>query len=472
MEIFIPDSWYSFLPYFVELAYLVAIVLFILGLKRLSSPATARSGNKLASLGMLLGVVVTLLDREIISFEYILAGVVIGSLIGAAVAKKVEMTSMPELVALFNGFGGAASALVALGAWFRMASGSVLPGTDLFIMGLSVLIGAVTFTGSLIAFGKLNGMLKGNAVVFPLQNAFNQLLLLAAVFGIGWLLAQPMELAPVLLITGISLLLGILFVIRIGGADMPVVISLLNSLSGIAASFAGFVIDNNLLIVSGALVGAAGLILTNIMCKSMNRSLMSVLFARFGGSGAAASGGDNGDKSIREVQQTDVAVMTAYAKRVIVVPGYGLAVAQAQHVIREVADLLQKKGVDVRYGIHPVAGRMPGHMNVLLAEANVPYSQLYDMEEINQEFFRTDVVLVIGANDVVNPQAKNNPSSPIYGMPILNVEDAKQVVVFKRSMNPGYAGIENDLFYNENTYMYFGDAKNTLEDLVRSIKEL
>lgn len=472
MEIFIPDTWYSFLTYLVELAYLVAIVLFILGLKRLSSPATARSGNKLASLGMLLGVVVTLLDREIISFEYILAGVVIGSLIGAAVAKKVEMTSMPELVALFNGFGGAASALVALGAWFRMASGSVLPGTDLFIMGLSVLIGAVTFTGSLIAFGKLNGMLKGNAVVFPLQNALNQLLLLAAVFGIGWLLAQPMELAPVLLITGISLLLGVLFVIRIGGADMPVVISLLNSLSGIAASFAGFVIDNNLLIVSGALVGAAGLILTNIMCKSMNRSLMSVLFARFGGSGAASSGGDNGDKSIREVQPTDVAVMTAYAKRVIVVPGYGLAVAQAQHVIREVADLLQKKGVDVRYGIHPVAGRMPGHMNVLLAEANVPYSQLYDMEEINQEFFRTDVVLVIGANDVVNPQAKNNPSSPIYGMPILNVEDAKQVVVFKRSMNPGYAGIENDLFYNENTYMYFGDAKNTLEDLVRSIKEL
>lgn len=471
METFIPETWYSFLPNVIQIVYLGAIVLFILGLKRLSSPATARSGNRLASLGMLVGVVVTLLDREIISFEYILAGVVIGSLIGAVLAKKIEMTSMPELVALFNGFGGIASALVALGAWFRITD-TVLPAADLLIMGISVLIGGVTFTGSLVAFGKLNGMLKGNAVIFAGQNAFNILLLAAAVFATGWLVAQPLEIAPVLIISGIAVLLGVLFVIRIGGADMPVVISLLNSLSGVAASFAGFVIDNNLLIISGALVGAAGLILTNIMCKSMNRSLSSVLFARFGGSGAAAAGGDAGDKTIREVQAADVAVMTAYAKRVVVVPGYGLAVAQAQHVIREVADLLQKKGVDVRYGIHPVAGRMPGHMNVLLAEANVPYSQLYDMEEINEEFPITDVVLVIGANDVVNPQAKSNPGSPIYGMPILDVEQAKQVVVFKRSMKPGYAGIENDLFYNENTYMYFGDAKGTIEDLIRAVKEL
>lgn len=471
METFIPETWYSFLPNVIQIVYLGAIVLFILGLKRLSSPATARSGNRLASLGMLVGVVVTLLDREIISFEYILAGVVIGSLIGAVLAKKIEMTSMPELVALFNGFGGIASALVALGAWFRITD-TVLPAADLLIMGISVLIGGVTFTGSLVAFGKLNGMLKGNAVIFAGQNAFNILLLAAAVFATGWLVVQPLEIAPVLIISGIAVLLGVLFVIRIGGADMPVVISLLNSLSGVAASFAGFVIDNNLLIISGALVGAAGLILTNIMCKSMNRSLSSVLFARFGGSGAAAAGGDAGDKTIREVQAADVAVMTAYAKRVVVVPGYGLAVAQAQHVIREVADLLQKKGVDVRYGIHPVAGRMPGHMNVLLAEANVPYSQLYDMEEINEEFPITDVVLVIGANDVVNPQAKSNPGSPIYGMPILDVEQAKQVVVFKRSMKPGYAGIENDLFYNENTYMYFGDAKGTIEDLIRAVKEL
>ena len=471
METFIPETWYSFLPNLIQIVYLGAIVLFIMGLKRLSSPATARSGNRLASLGMLVGVVVTLLDREIISFEYILAGVVIGSLIGAVLAKKIEMTSMPELVALFNGFGGIASALVALGAWFRITD-TVLPAADLLIMGISVLIGGVTFTGSLVAFGKLNGMLKGNAVIFAGQNAFNILLLAAAVFATGWLVAQPLEIAPVLIISGIAVLLGVLFVIRIGGADMPVVISLLNSLSGVAASFAGFVIDNNLLIISGALVGAAGLILTNIMCKSMNRSLSSVLFARFGGSGAVAAGGDAGDKTIREVQAADVAVMTAYAKRVVVVPGYGLAVAQAQHVIREVADLLQKKGVDVRYGIHPVAGRMPGHMNVLLAEANVPYSQLYDMEEINEEFPITDVVLVIGANDVVNPQAKSNPGSPIYGMPILDVEQAKQVVVFKRSMKPGYAGIENDLFYNENTYMYFGDAKGTIEDLIRAVKEL
>ncbi|MCH8558725.1 MAG: NAD(P)(+) transhydrogenase (Re/Si-specific) subunit beta [Balneolia bacterium] len=471
MESFIPETLHAFLPNVIQLFYLGAIILFILGLKRLSSPATARSGNRLASLGMLVGVVVTLLDREIISFEYILAGIVIGSLIGAVVAKKVEMTSMPELVALFNGFGGIASALVALGAWFRMTD-AVLPVADLLIMGLSVLIGGVTFTGSLIAFGKLNGMLKGNAVIFPAQNVLNIVLLGVAVAATGWLVAQPLEVAPVLIVSGIAVLLGVLFVIRIGGADMPVVISLLNSLSGVAASFAGFVIDNNLLIVSGALVGAAGLILTNIMCKSMNRSLTSVLFARFGGSGAASAAGDTGDKSIREVHAADVAVMTAYAKRVVVVPGYGLAVAQAQHVIREVADLLQKKGVDVRYGIHPVAGRMPGHMNVLLAEANVPYSQLYDMEEINEEFPITDVVLVIGANDVVNPQAKTNPGSPIYGMPVLDVEEAKHVVVFKRSMNPGYAGIENDLFYNENTYMYFGDAKGTIEDLIRAVKEL
>jgi NAD(P) transhydrogenase subunit beta len=381
------------------------------------------------------------------------------------------MTSMPELVALFNGFGGIASALVALGAWFRITD-AVLPAADLLIMGLSVLIGGITFTGSLIAFGKLNGMLKGNAVIFPAQNALNIALLAVAVTATGWLVARPLEVAPVLIVSGIAVLLGVLFVIRIGGADMPVVISLLNSLSGIAASFAGFVIDNNLLIVSGALVGAAGLILTNIMCKSMNRSLINVLFARFGGSAKASAAGGTGDKTIREVSAADVAVMTAYAKKVVVVPGYGLAVAQAQHVIRETADLLQKKGVDVRYGIHPVAGRMPGHMNVLLAEANVPYSVLYDMDEINQEFPITDVVLVIGANDVVNPQAKKDPNSPIYGMPVLNVEEAKQVVVFKRSMNPGYAGIDNDLFYNENTYMYFGDAKGTIEELIRAIKEL
>lgn len=471
MQMFIPDTWYTILPSAVELAYLVAIVLFIVGLKRLSSPATARSGNRLASYGMLLGVVVTLLDRDIISFEAIIAGVVVGALIGGLLAKKVEMTSMPELVALFNGFGGIASALVALGTWFRV-NGAVLEAAELLTMGLGVLIGGVTFTGSLMAFGKLKGLIRGNAVVFPLQNAVNILLLVIALLATGWLVAQPTELAAVLLITGLAMVLGVLFVLRIGGADMPVVISLLNSLSGIAASFVGFVIDNTLLIVSGALVGAAGLILTNIMCVSMNRTLASVLFGRFGGAGTLAAGAGSGDKTVREVQSTDVAVMTAYARRVVVVPGYGLAVAQAQHVIREVADLLQNKGVDVRYGIHPVAGRMPGHMNVLLAEANVPYSQLYDMEEINQEFEKTDVVLVIGANDVVNPQAKTNPGSPIYGMPVLNVEQASRVVVFKRSMKPGYAGIENDLFYNENTYMYFGNAKGTLEELVRAIKEL
>lgn len=473
MSQFLPDVVLAYLPTTVQLIYMLTVSLFILGLKRLGSPATARSGNKMASLAMLIGVIVTLFDQEILTFEYIIIGILVGSVIGAYIAKKVEMTAMPEMVALLNGLGGAASALVAAGEYFRI-EGVNLPGTELFIMCIGIFIGALTFTGSLMAYGKLNGKVTGNPVTFPGQKPLNGLLVVIITVLSAWFVYDPANLLPFYLVVGISLLLGVLFVLPIGGADMPVVISLLNSLSGIAASAAGFVINNSLLIVSGALVGAAGLILTNIMCKAMNRPLSNVLFGAFGSesTGLAAAGVGDGSKSIREVQPDDAAVMTSYAQRVIIVPGYGLAVAQAQHTIREVASLLEAKGVDVKYGIHPVAGRMPGHMNVLLAEANVPYPQLYDMDDINPEFEKTDVVLVIGANDVVNPQARSNPASPIFGMPILNVDNAKAVIIFKRSMNPGFAGIDNDLFYLPNSYMFFGDAKKSLQALVSAIKEL
>ncbi|MBP3191847.1 NAD(P)(+) transhydrogenase (Re/Si-specific) subunit beta [Natronogracilivirga saccharolytica] len=470
MSNLLPDYMQTWVPDLIQLAYLIASVLFILGLKRLSSPDTARTGNQMAATGMLIGVVVTLLDQQILTFEYIIAGVIIGAVAGTFIARTVPMTDMPEMVAMFNGFGGIASALVASGEYFRFSDAD--PGMQAVItVSLSVLIGSVTFTGSLMAYGKLSGLINGNATRFAGQRWINLGILTIIIVAAGFFAAGVDPVTAFAVLAGLSLLLGILFVLPIGGADMPVVISLLNSLSGLAASATGFVLDNNLLIISGTLVGAAGLILTMIMCKGMNRTLTDVLFGAFGGSMEAGSETD-GDKTIRKVQADDVAVMTAYSKRVIIVPGYGLAVAQAQHAIREAAEHLEKKGVDVRYAIHPVAGRMPGHMNVLLAEANVPYPQLYDMEEINDEFSNTDVVLVLGANDVVNPAANNNPASPIYGMPVLNVEKAKSVVVFKRSMNPGYAGIQNDLFFNENSYMFFGDAKSSVTDLIAALKEL
>lgn len=457
----------------IQLTYLVAISFFIVGVKRLGSPATARKGNQYAALGMLIGVAVTLLDRQILTFEWILAGVVVGSLVGGVAARKVEMTSMPELVALFNGFGGAASALVAWGELSRV-SAVALDAFSLVTISLSVLIGAVTFTGSFIAFGKLQGFITGKPITFPGQNLFNIALMIGLLGLSVYFAVAPEDPSIFWIVMGASLLLGILMVIPIGGADMPVVISLLNSLSGIAASFAGFVLGNQLLIVSGALVGAAGLILTNIMCKAMNRTLTNVIFGAFGGDqgGAAVGGGAVGDLTIRETSAEDVAVQCAYASKVVIVPGYGLAVAQAQHVVKEVAAILEKKGVQVKYGIHPVAGRMPGHMNVLLAEADVPYDQLYDMDEINPDFPSTDVVLIIGANDVVNPAAKTNPASPIYGMPVLNVEEAKRTIVFKRSMKPGFAGIDNELFYRENNQMFFGDAKESLQALAGALKDL
>jgi len=473
MSQFLPEALQSVVPNLIQILYLVATGLFIFGIKKLGSPATARKGNQLAASGMLLGVIVTLFEREIVSFEYIIAGVLIGGIIGAFFAKKVPMTSMPEMVAIFNGFGGGASALVAWGEFTRL-SASMITIDSLITIGLSVLIGSVTFTGSFIAFGKLQGFISGNPITFPGQNYFN-LLLTIGLFGlVGWLTYDPEFQAIFWILFGLALLLGVLTVIPIGGADMPVVISLLNSYSGIAASMAGFVLNNNLLIISGALVGAAGLILTNIMCVAMNRSLGNVLFGAFGSDGTAAitAGDGDSDKSVRETTPDDVAIQCSYAKKVIIVPGYGLAVAQAQHALKEVAGMLENKGVTVKYGIHPVAGRMPGHMNVLLAEADVPYDQLYDMEEINPEFKSADVVLIIGANDVVNPAAKTNPGSPIYGMPVLNVEEAKRTIVFKRSLNPGFAGIDNELFYMENNQMFFGDAKKSLQALGAAIQEL
>lgn len=471
MSQFLPEFLQAYIPNTIQLIYLIATGFFIVGIRRLGSPATARSGNQLASIGMLIGVVVTLFDREIISFEFIIAGVVLGSLLGAVAAKKVKMTAMPEMVAIFNGFGGGASALVAWGEFTRLETGS-FELQAIITTGLSILIGSITFTGSFVAFGKLKGFIGGGRIALPGQNVINLLLTVVALVLVGWFAYDPEYQVVFWSLFGLALLIGILTVLPIGGADMPVVISLLNSYSGIAASMAGFVLGNNLLIISGALVGAAGLILTNIMCQAMNRTLINVLFGAFGGGDGSGPGQDLGDKSIQQTFADDVAIQCSYANKVVIVPGYGLAVAQAQHTLKEVANLLESKGVEVKYGIHPVAGRMPGHMNVLLAEADVPYDQLYDMDEINPEFRSSDVVLIIGANDVVNPAAKTNPGSPIYGMPILNVDEAKRTIVFKRSMNPGYAGIDNDLFYSEKNQMFFGDAKKSLQELAGAIKEL
>lgn len=473
MSQFLPDYILAWLPDTIQIIYLIATAFFIRGLKLLNSPNTARKGNMLAATGMLIGVVVTLFDQHIVSFEFIIAGIVVGSLIGTIAAKKVAMTAMPEMVAIFNGFGGGASALVAWGELARTPDVAMFDSAALVTLGLSIFIGSLTFTGSFIAFGKLKGFISGNAITFPGLNFINIGSMIGVLVLVGMFTVDPTNNTFFWIILGVSLLIGITSVIPIGGADMPVVISLLNSYSGLAASMAGFALNNNLLIVSGALVGAAGLILTNIMCKAMNRSLANVIFGSFGGDGGAGGGaGAGGDRTVRETSAEDLAIQIAYASKVVIVPGYGLAVAQAQHVVKEVASKLEAKGVQVKYGVHPVAGRMPGHMNVLLAEADVPYDLLYDMDQINPEFGTTDVVLIIGANDVVNPIAKTDPGSPIYGMPILNVDEAKRTIVFKRSMNVGYAGIDNPLFYAENNQMFFGDAKQSLQALNEALNEV
>ena len=455
----------------IQLTYLLSAILFVVGLKRLQSPATARKGNGLAALAMLLAIIATVLETQILDWTWILVGVALGGMIGGAAARSVEMTAMPELVGIFNAFGGGASALVAI-AEFLATPGIGASTTGVTIL-LGTLIGSVTFSGSFIAFAKLKGLMTGNPITFPFQNAFNALLFLAAiflgavtlgVFGSG----DPQTLFYVFCV--LALILGILLVIPIGGADMPVVISLLNSYSGLAASAAGFVIGNTVLIISGALVGASGLILTQLMCKGMNRSLANVAFGGFGGS-AGVDRSEIGQRPVQSADAEGVAAELGYVNSVVVVPGYGLAVAQSQHELRKVGDLLEERGVDVKYAIHPVAGRMPGHMNVLLAEADVSYDKLYDLDEINDDFGNTDAVLVVGANDVVNPAARD-PQSVITGMPILDVDRARRVIVMKRSLSPGFAGIDNDLFYMDNTLMFFGDAKESMAELVREVREL
>jgi NAD(P) transhydrogenase subunit beta len=456
-----------------EAIYLVAAVCFIIGLRWLSSPATAVKGNRLSAAGMAIAILVTLMDRQIVSYQVIAAGLIVGSALGLWMARTVKMTAMPQMVALLNGFGGMASLLVGGGEFLKSELvGAELPLDTSITIQLALLIGAVTFTGSLVAWAKLQEVMTGRPITFPYQKAVNLLLFLAIVALSVYQVSVPESLLwPFYLVCGLALLLGVLLVIPIGGADMPVVISLLNSYSGLAGAMTGFVIRNEELIIAGALVGSSGIILSQIMCKAMNRSLANVLFGAFGG-GVPASGKSAEGLTVRQVSADDAAVQLAFARSVIIVPGYGLAVAQAQHLVRELADLIEKKGGEVKYAIHPVAGRMPGHMNVLLAEANVPYDKLFDMDQINSEFERTDVVLVIGANDVVNPAARTDPSSPIYGMPILNVDQARSIIVLKRGMGAGFAGIENELFYNPKTAMLFGDAKASLAKLVAELKAL
>ena len=457
---------------YTNLAYVLAAILFIMGIKRLSSPKTAQSGNTIASLGMLVAIIATVISFELLDFKLIATGMIIGTIIGATFAIRVQMTQMPQMVAIFNGFGGGASALVAAAEYFTKY-GTIELNT--FITGtiiLSVFIGTLTFSGSFIAFGKLQGFVSGKPVVFRGQQILNAIIAISLIV-IGSLITTGInqELNFFYVIIILALLLGITLTIPIGGADMPVVISLLNSYSGIAASATGFVLMNNGLIISGALVGASGLILTNIMCKGMNRSLSNVIFGAVGLEQETSN--DTGKQiSIKSSTTDEAAMILDAADKVIIVPGYGLAVAQAQHAAREVAEQLEEMGKTVLYAIHPVAGRMPGHMNVLLAEANVPYDKLKDLGDINPEFEDCDVAIVLGANDVVNPAARHDTSSPIYGMPILDVDKSRTVIVNKRTMNPGFAGIQNELFGFENTVMVFGDAKEMLTNLFKDLKEL
>ena len=457
---------------YTNLAYVLAAVLFILGIKKLSSPKTARTGNAISSIGMLIAIIATVISFDLLDFKIIALGMIIGAIIGATFAIRVEMTQMPQMVAIFNGFGGGASALVAAAEFFNKYGTSE---QTMFLTGtiiLSVFVGTLTLTGSFIAFGKLQGFISGQPIVFPGQQILNALLVLSLIsLGTFVTITGMQDINMFYGIIVIAAILGITLTIPIGGADMPVVISLLNSYSGIAAASTGFVLMNNALIISGALVGASGLILTNIMCKGMNRSLANVIFGAVGlqddSTGAEA-------KQINYKSSTtdEAAMIMDAADKVIIVPGYGLAVAQAQHAVREVAEQLEAMGKKVLYAIHPVAGRMPGHMNVLLAEANVPYEQLKDLDEINSEFEDCDVAIVLGANDVVNPAARHDTTSPIYGMPILDVDKSKTVIINKRTMNPGFAGIQNELFGFENSIMVFGDAKEMLTTLHKDLKEL
>jgi proton-translocating NAD(P)+ transhydrogenase subunit beta len=458
-----------------NLLYLITIVTFVLALRFLSSPAHARRGNQLGAIGMLVAIVVTWVKTGGTSWWALVIGMLIGGGFGAVAARKVKMTAMPQMVALFNGVGGGAAALISLAELHRILPDPGRPHVDVGLaIVLSGLIGAISFAGSMVAFAKLQELIGGRPITYRGQQFVNGTLFVACVAaGLALVAGAQHEWLLWVLIAGAAIF-GVLFVLPIGGADMPVVISLLNAFTGLAVALGGFELESNVLIVSGMLVGASGTLLTLLMGRAMNRSIANVLFGAFGQvtASAAAAAAGNGGQSVRSASAEDVAVMLAYAHKVVFVPGYGLAVAQAQHDVRQLADLLEAKGVEVSYAIHPVAGRMPGHMNVLLAEANVPYPQLKEMDEANPEFPRTDVAVVVGANDVVNPDARSNQGSPIYGMPILNVDDAQTVVVLKRSMNPGFAGIENPLFYNPKTVMLFGDAKASIVKLVQDVKAL
>ena len=458
----------------IQLAYLVASVLFIIGIKYLGKTKDARKGNFISAVGMLIAIVATLLTLDVLTFIEIGVCVLIGSVIGLYYAHKVPMTKIPEMVALFNGFGGLASFAVALSDFYLKSETNLasLDAVNLTSILLSLLIGGVTFTGSMVAYLKLDGKVSGQPITFTGQHLLNLVLLLAFVVASVLVFLDPTQITYIVILIVIALLLGILTVIPIGGADMPVVISLLNSFTGVAAACGGFLYDNKVMLTGGILVGAAGTLLTMLMCKAMNRSLSNVLIGSFGGSTASSGAAGAQGGTYKEISLSDAAVVMSYANKVMIVPGYGLAVAQAQHICHELEKTLEAKGVEVKYAIHPVAGRMPGHMNVLLAEADVSYEKLLEMELANEEFKSTDVVLILGANDVVNPAAKSDPSSPIYGMPILEVEQAKHVIVNKRSMKPGYAGIENQLFFQPKTSMLFGDAKKALQDLLAEVRSI
>ncbi len=451
----------------IDAGYLLAAVCFILGLRYLSSPRTARRGNRVAALGMGIALVSTAV--QVTNFTFVIVGIVIGTVVGVAGARQVKMTAIPQMVALFNGVGGGAAALIATSDYIKGHGGAgiVVP------IILSAVIGSVSFAGSMIAFLKLQEWMTGRPVTYPGQQLVNGLITLAILGLAALLVAGTLNLPLFVAMAILALVLGVAFVLPIGGADMPVVISLLNAFTGLAAAATGFVLGNTVLIVAGALVGASGTLLTLLMSRAMGRSIGNVLFSAFGSAptaSAAALGAAGGN--VRSGSADDVAVLLAYAQSVVIVPGYGLAVAQAQHAVRELAELLEKRGIDVKYAIHPVAGRMPGHMNVLLAEANVPYEQLYEMEQINPQLERTDVALVVGANDTTNPAAKDTPSSPIYGMPIIEVDRAANVVVLKRSMASGFAGVDNPLYFNPKTTMFFGDAKKSLSELVTAVKNV
>lgn len=460
----------------VDIVYLVAASLFVLGIKGLSKPRTAVRGNALAAGGMLIAIVVTLLDNKVISFDIILVGLALGAVIGAVMAKKVQMTSMPQMVALLNGFGGLASMGVAGASYYEAIQGvgfaSGLVGTiALVAVAATTIIGAVTFTGSAVAFAKLQELITGQPLGFPGMKVVTGLLFVGSLVGVAALVGNPAHETLFLALVGAALLLGIFLVLPIGGADMPVVIALLNAYSGIAAATAGFIMNNTMLIVAGSLVGASGLILTRIMCDAMNRSLTNVLFGLMAESGEIVDADEIYDGKIKSSSADEVAMLLETAQRVVIVPGFGLAMAQAQHAVRELADAIEKRGTEVAYAIHPVAGRMPGHMNVLLAEAEVPYEQMVEMDKINPTFEQTDVAIVIGANDVTNPMAREDKTSPIYGMPILNVDKAKTVVVIKRSLSAGFAGLPNPLFAKDNTLMVFGDGKQAVVDLAAALHE-